>query len=211
MKTILILLLLALPLRAASSYNQTFTVSTQIPDNNIIGIANTRNVATTITRITSLSVSLNISGGWNGDYYAYLSHGSGFAVLLNRPGRSQSSPFGSGSSGFNILLTDSAASDIHTTIPNSGQVTGTYQPDARNTDPASASDNDVRSAFLGTFAGLDANGQWTLFIADVSPGGTGTLQGWTLEIQGIPEPGCGLFAIFGVLLMAGRRSRARGE
>ena len=32
-------------------------------------------------------MTLNLSGGWNGDLYAYLVHNSGFAVLLNRVGR----------------------------------------------------------------------------------------------------------------------------
>jgi subtilisin-like proprotein convertase family protein len=207
MKTILTLLLMALPLHAASSYSQTFTVSTTIPDNNIIGIADSRSVATSITQIAHVSVSLNITGGWNGDFYAYLSHGSGFAILLNRPGRNPAAPYGSGSSGFSVLLADSADSDIHTAIPNSGLVTGTYQPDARNTDPGNAADSDIRSAFLGSFVGLDPNGQWTLFIADVSPGDTGTLQSWTLQIQAIPEPRTVMLAVFGVVLMLGRRGR----
>jgi hypothetical protein len=37
--------------------------------------------------ITDVNVGLQLSGGWNGDLYAYLVHSSGFAVLLNRVGR----------------------------------------------------------------------------------------------------------------------------
>ena len=209
MRTVLPLLLLSLPLEGATTHSGDFVVSTTIPDNSIIGIASSRTVTTPITQITSVSVSLNIIGGWNGDYYAYLSHGGGFSILLNRPGRSPVAPYGSGSSGFNVVLSDSAAFDVHTSIPGSGTVTGTYQPDARNTDPATATDGDVRTAFLDSFTGLDPNGQWTLFIADVSPGATGMLQSWSLEIQGIPEPQTGLLALIGALLTLRRRRIAR--
>jgi hypothetical protein len=42
---------------------------------------------------------------------------------------------------------------------------------------------------LDSFNGLDPNGSWTLYIADVaSGGGFGTLRSWGLEITAIPEP-----------------------
>src|SRR5215210_9531372 len=37
-------------------------------------------------QITSISFTFTTTGGWNGDLYAYLSHGDGFGVLLNRVG-----------------------------------------------------------------------------------------------------------------------------
>jgi len=36
------------------------------------------------------------------------------AVLLNRPGRSDTLPYGYAAAGLNITLSDSAAADIHT-------------------------------------------------------------------------------------------------
>ena len=59
-----------------------------LPDGDPTGVANLQNIVTPITSITDISVSLHISGTCNGDIYATLQHDSGFAVLLNRIGRS---------------------------------------------------------------------------------------------------------------------------
>lgn len=45
----------------------------------------------------TITVTINLTGGWNGDLYAHLVHESGFSVLLNRTGRSLADPDGSGS------------------------------------------------------------------------------------------------------------------
>ena len=57
-----------------------------IPDNDHSGVAFALNFGDAGLNISDLKVSLNISGGWNGDLYAYLSHGSDYTVLLNRVG-----------------------------------------------------------------------------------------------------------------------------
>jgi hypothetical protein len=123
-------------LQAATTITETFTVNTPIPDNSDLGLADYRNIsAPGLTEIESITVGLNFTGGWNGDLYAHLSHSSGFSVLLNRPGRTSGNPDGAGSFGMTILLDDTALSDIHTAIANSGLATGTYQPDARTKLP----------------------------------------------------------------------------
>ena len=55
--------------------------------------------ATNIVSLTSVVISASISGtpdadprAFNGDLYAYLTHGSGFSVLLNRVGRTARRP-----------------------------------------------------------------------------------------------------------------------
>ena len=59
-----------------------------VPDNNFSGWTDTRTVgAIPAGTFTSLSVDLQLSGGWNGDLYAYLVHSSGFSVLLDRVGQ----------------------------------------------------------------------------------------------------------------------------
>lgn len=58
-----------------------------IPDNNPSGVAYALQFTQTGWRITDLTVTFTITGGWNGDLYAYLSHLGGVAVLLNRVGR----------------------------------------------------------------------------------------------------------------------------
>ena len=64
-----------------------------------------------------------------------------------------------------------------------------WQPDARTLDPGMVTDASPRSAFLGSFTGVDPNGQWTLFIADLSAGDVGTLNSWALSFTAVPEPG----------------------
>jgi subtilisin-like proprotein convertase family protein len=183
-------------------------VGTGIPDNDSVGVADNRTVSgTSITSIDLITVTLNITGGWNGDLYAYLVHDTGFSVLLNRPGRTLATPDGSASSGMVVTLEDAAATDIHTGIPMSGgSFTATFQPDGRNVDPLVVLDTTPRTAPLSSFNGLSADGGWTLFVADQSPGSTSTLASWTLNISGIPEPGstalCGVAA---ALLLRRRR------
>src|ERR1019366_9584675 len=65
-------LLLALARSAQADFVQTFTTGFQnggvIPDGSFTGWSDTRNVTVAgLDHITDLSVSLNLSGGWNGD------------------------------------------------------------------------------------------------------------------------------------------------
>lgn len=159
-----------------------------IPDNNPGGVAFSFTVAGGPLVVTNVTVDLTIAGGWNGDLYAYLSHGSGFAVLLNRIGSTAANPGGSGVSGLNVEFSDSYLTDVHTALNN--PLTGDFAPDGRNTNPLTALDTDPRTAFLSSFNGLDPSGNWTLFLADVSPLETSTLQSWSVNIAtAVPEPG----------------------
>src|SRR4029079_4167785 len=80
--------------------------------------------------ISSVTVALNISGGYNGDLYAYLSHDGVLVPLLNRVGVTSGDPFGYSETGFNILLSSSGASDVHfynsfsPAFNGNGQLTG---------------------------------------------------------------------------------------
>jgi subtilisin-like proprotein convertase family protein len=166
-----------------------YSTSLAIPDNNSLGVADTENFTLTgATSISSLQVTLDIAGGWNGDYYAYLRHGSsGFAVLLNRVGVTGSGQFGYGDSGFNVTFSDNAANgDIHSyqnvASFGGGTVTGAWQPDGRNVDPSLITGLTPRTAMLSSFTAMDPNGAWTLFVSDNSPVGIGTLDGWGLSV-----------------------------
>src|SRR5690242_1870037 len=85
-----------------------------IPDGNVTGWSDTRTAnlaadfgplpAGTTTEIVDVNVLLNISGGYNGDLYGYLVHSSGFAVLLNRTGKTGADLIGYSDAGFNITL-----------------------------------------------------------------------------------------------------------
>ncbi len=192
---------------ALAQTNETFTFnsfngasSLPIPDGDASGVSDIRSVSSAITKIGSMTVTLNIAGNFNGDLYVYLSHGTGFSVLLDRVGRSASHPSGYGDSGMNVTLSDVASADIHTyqtsvTLAPGTPLTGTWQPDARTADPTAdltTFDASPRSDFLSSFNGANANGSWTLYLADLQTGGTSALKSWSLNLSTapavVPEP-----------------------
>ena len=150
-----------------------------------------------------LAVSLELVGGWNGDLYAHPVHASGFAVLLNRIGRTSANTVGSGTAALQAVFIDSSAFDIHPGLPANGLLTGTWQPDARTADPELVTHSSPRRAFPGSFAELAPSGRWTLFPADLSPGGTSILTTWSLHLTTVSEPGTGLLTA-GAMLFAFR-------
>ena len=185
-----------------------------IPDGQASGYADFETVSSSIHQIGSIEVSLNIVGNFNGDLYAYLQHGSALSVLLNRPGRTTLNPDGYDDSGFTITLNDFAAQgDIHNYrsvfSPSAGSpLTGAWQPDGRNVDPGTVLNTDSRTAMLSSFNGLDPNGTWTLFVADMAAGGTNMLSSWQLVINPVPEPSPALLLLlggFGAALLLKRR------
>jgi len=188
----------ALTAHAQNFETYTFTTfggqpSLAIADGSGSGVSDLRRLSSSITSIGSLTVSLNISGEFNGDLYAYLRHDSGFSILLNRPGRTADSPSGYGDSGLNITLSDFVTRDIHSyravVTPAAGSpLTGNWQPDGRNVDPTMVLDSTARTATLSSFAGLSASGDWTLFLADMQSGGTSALESWALEVFAVPVP-----------------------
>jgi subtilisin-like proprotein convertase family protein len=180
------------------------SVNTLIPDANPTGLSSDNIVSGLFGGIQNVEVSLDITGGANGDLYAWLSFGDGFAVLLNRVGKDNANPLGYGDAGFDITLSDSAATDIHLYGGNGGnQLTGTWQPDGRETDQMLVVSSDPRTAMLSSFDNLDPNGTWTLFIADGATGYQSTLVSWSIEIVTVPEPTTIQFlATFGGLVAA---------
>ena len=132
-----------------------------------------------------LTVDLSVSGGYNGNLYAYLVAPNGTLVmLLNQPGATISNPFGYGGSGLNVTLSDTAAGSIQTTPETPGSVfSGTFQA----------------AGTLGAVSGSAADGTWTLYFADVAAGGgQPILNGWSLNITAVPEPANLALIIFGV-------------
>lgn len=217
---LLLILSLGLSVRAQTQTNVfTQTLNTALLDGNPNGTNTSIEVENVAGLIIDVSLSLQVTGGFTGDLYAYLSNGTngGFAVLLNRVGSTESNPFGYEDEGFSIVLSDLATLDIHTyaTGGASGLIVGTWQPDGRNIDPQFAIDTDPRTAMLSSFTNQPANGTWTLFIADMGAGGgQSTLVSWgiTLTTQSpVPEPTTGSLLILGVVLfgtvLARRKSR----
>ena len=192
-----------------------------VPDGSTVGLSDRRTIIADFTAVTSVTVSLNIAGGINGDLYVQLTHRSGFTVLLNRVGRTASNPFGYADAGMNIQFQAGAPAvgDIHEyrltlsgseSTPLGGPLTGIWMPDGRAVDPGLSLDTDPRTALLSSFNGLDPNGEWTLFVADVDGGGVSTLRSWGLEVQGVPEPGTSSLILASLCLcFVSARSRRR--
>ena len=203
-------LVLAVARPAQASFVQTFNTGFQnggvIPDDSMTGWSDTRNVVGAPgSPMTGVSVTLSLGGGWNGDLYAYLVHSSGFAVLLNRVGRTGANEAGYGDSSMNLVLNDGAALNIHDV---SGPGAGPYQPDGRNISPLSSGsvfDGTGPTAMLSSFQGLNANGNWTLFLADASGGDVSTVSSWGLSIDtaAVPEPGSLVEGAIAVLFLGG--------
>ncbi len=215
MKTLLCLLtvpvITALPSARAASIVELHEfngLNLGVPDGNPSGTVNVQGVTSNINVIEDISVSLNISGTWSGDLYAYLQHDSGLAVVLNRVGRTVGESFGYDNDGMTITLNDLGTfSDIHSQDSGGGVLSGTFGSDGRTTDPGSVLDTDPRGALLTTFIGGDANGDWVLFVADLSGGDSHTLNSWSMEITGVnvPEPGTLSLFVFGAALLMRRK------
>jgi hypothetical protein len=228
-----LLLTAALTLTLAASaratlYSYTNVINEVIPDGNPVGYSST--IATTGltgnggTSIGNVSVQLNFdnltSDGFIGDLYGYLvfvsDDGSTTqSILLNRVGRTDASGFGYESTATSITLTGNLTGgyvDIHgVSTWTSG---GTYLADGRTVDPDGNFTGATSTAGLDIMNGHNANGTWTLFLADFTEGnGTSTLTSWGLTIDVVPEPTTWALAAFGtlagVVLIARRRTALR--
>lgn len=164
----------------STNWSTGFANAGVVPDNNFSGWSDTRTVgAMPAGPFNSLSVDLHLTGGWNGDLYAYLVHDTGFTVLLNHVGVGVSGvgAFGYGDAGMNVNLASSGTS-IHQYGGNntfSAPPTGSWMTD--NT-----------SGNLASFLSTDPNGTWSLFIADQSGGGVTTVQSWGLQMDIVAVP-----------------------
>ena len=202
-----------------TTYDNSFSSSgfangDNIPVGNLSGWSDSETLSGESGHITSISVNLDITGGYNGSLYAYLTYDNVIVTLLNRVGVGSTTPtssaFGYGDSGFDITLSSSAANNVHfyQNIPShningDGQLTGTWQPDGSAISPLSAPssfDTSPGAQTLNSFTGLNPNGTWTLYVVDaVSGGGQSEIESYALDITTVPEPRGLLFA--GLLLL----------
>jgi MYXO-CTERM domain-containing protein len=202
-------------LMAQTVMSTNFTVNANVPQGSTSGLASTETInfssVPNFNSIVDLTVTLDISGGFNGGYYAYLVNNTGgFAILLNEPGTTAGNSLGYADSGFNITLSDTAANgDIHlyqtVSNPGGGVLTGTWAPDGRNVNPATVVDTDPRTALLSSFIGTNPSGQWTLFLANLDYGEQGELVSWGMTVTAVPEPPSGVLAMLGLGVFFGMR------
>jgi subtilisin-like proprotein convertase family protein len=200
---LIVALLTAPAVASAQVFNYSFPgINAAIPDGDSSGLVNAQSiVASPNLTIADLTVTLSISGtglgGFNGDLFVTLQHDDGFSILLNRAGARGGTAFGYGDSGLNVTFDDAAIGDVHNyrqvlnddhATPITGNLTGTWSPDARSADPGVVLDTSTRNAFLNSFDGVPVGGTWSLFVTDLSTGGTQQLDSWGLQIVAVPEP-----------------------
>jgi len=194
-------LVLFLALQALSGRSQSLTTSltnstvTAIPDGNPVGVMEQFNVSGVGGSVSNVQVTLDITGGFNGDLYAYLVSPQGqLVVLLNRPGVTSINPFGYGDAGMNITLDGLAGNNIHDygSVPGYSLSGTTWAADGRNVNPLAAGSilyGTPTTANLSLFQNTDPNGVWTFFIADLGAGGgSASLNNVVLTIMTVPEP-----------------------
>ena len=214
-------LLLALTVRAGIIYSPANNVNLTVNDGDPIGHTLTATVSGYLPTIIDVRVTLNIEGvdggGWNGDLYCYLTYNGTLVPLLNRVGVQTGDAFGYGTIGMNVTLAGDPGGydDIHwTEFPTSG---GTYAPDGREISPgmppSSAPDFDADGTIgFSAYNGMDPNGTWTLFIADMAGGDQLKLVSWSLQITAVPEPvnvALGVFGSVFLVVAVGRHQRVR--
>lgn len=193
-----------------------FDVNTVVPDNDPLGVQDTQTLSGFDGVIQSVYVQITITGitpdyAYNGDYYVTLQHSSGYAVLLNGSGITATDPLGYDNNGFNIVFA-LGGNDIHLyqnfapSFDGNGSLTGTWGVDGRNVDPDLVLDTSPRTDMLASFTGIDPNGEWTIFVADMNQNGTAVFESWGLDVTVVPEPSTALlFVIGGIVVWMGRR------
>jgi len=198
--TITTVLLTTVMAPATLSYvNQTLTYGVGsggllIPDGSPVGVASQMNFTanTSGNQMINVTVGLNVSGGYDGNLYAYLISPTGtLVVLMDHPG---SAPFYAAGRGMNLTLADSGINgSIQSATETAGvQLTGTYSAVGSLSSIAAPGGND------GT-----GNGTWTLFFADLTRGGGQSyLDSWTLNLTVVPEPVTLALGLFVAMLLA---------
>lgn len=196
------------------------TLNLDIPDDaTLVSNSLTVSGAPSLTNGVSVGVQLNITGGYNGDLYAYLVYDDVTVVLLNRIGLTEAHPYGAAGEGMNVTLVDGSP-DIHQA--GDTVLTGVWSPDGRLISPLSSGaefDAAPRDYQLSQLAGYNPNGVWELFLADMESGAQSRLVNWSLlignpPIVAVPEPGilqlfvCGALIVVYVYWRKRRRSQA---
>jgi hypothetical protein len=188
--------------RADLAFTRVITVGQLVPDGGELANAHTLSLGGGLVTDVNVGLVLAAPAGnaaWAGDYYAAVGHSTGYAVLLNRIGKTSTDEtepafYGSGANGVNVTFDDSASPDVHDAPYNPAlasppALTGTWQPDARTDDPALVTDASSRSAFLSSFNDTSTDGEWRLLVADDSPSGVARLASWSLALTFTPGSG----------------------
>lgn len=208
------LMVLALAGAASATIVMTddWNIGQVITDGNPVGMTVSQTFSGLDTSaINDVSVRLNLTGGYNGDLYGYLVLQSAdsstmTAILLNQIGPGA---YGNSGSTINVTLSGNVDGGGSVYLGDIGSVAGTGNV---TTDVGQNYTPDGNATALGVFNTHNANGTWTLFLADLSAGSQSTLVSWGLDISVVPEPTTWASMIFvtlvGVYALVRRMRRA---
>ncbi len=158
----------ALQLFAAVTESST-NVPLAIPDNG--NVNSTLNFSVNGT-ISDVNLAVNITHTWNDDIELRLTSPSVAVQLLWQD---------CGGSGDNLDMTLDQDAAALSTCPTTGPITGSLRPtDGTGAGPVAASGS------FDAFDGSSSGGVWTLNVTDDSAICTGTLNAWSLTIDGSP-------------------------
>ena len=185
--------------------SKTVTVDQNIPDRGQIVSSLTWSDHSGLATITDVNVGLSLSSASGstmrlGQMYATVTFGTAseserVAVLLNREGVSSSSAFGSSLSSLNVVLDDSAPTNIY----NLTTSTGTYQADGRiGVNPygtrVAYSANQITAGLSALNGDWLSSSIWSLLVADTQAGNAAKLNSWSLRVEGL-APSSGTFEV----------------
>ncbi len=125
--------------------------------------------------IGDLNVGVTITHTWVGDLTVTLSHGGTTVTLIDRPGV-PASGFGCGESNFAGIILDDEGTG--------GNIESQCAPNL--TSPPNYTPNNALSAFDG----MDSAGDWTITVFDSATPDPGTLDAWSLHIDGLGSNPC---------------------
>lgn len=195
---------------SAQTYTGTFN-SAPIPDSDPAGAKFVVNVPDSFS-IADLNVGLGITHTWQGDLVITIEHNGTTVDLLNRAGDGTGGGFGfsadnlgDAASGALFYLDDEGASAYDTGAPT-GYGDGTVvDPGIDNVTGNWKPFGAAGISALSAFDGMDAAGNWSIFITDNAGGDTGTVETISLEFTAVPAPAS--LALLGLGGLAATRRR----
>lgn len=164
--------------------------------------------------ITDIDVTIGMSHTWIGDLTIKLvSPGGTVLTLLSRPGFAEPADDGTGCCGDSSNLAFAWPITYDDASPNDAELMGAGIFSAEVVgDPANGTPNNYfpnpgagPGVALADFNGLNALGNWTLYIGDGVGGDVGILDAWSMTITTIPAPGA--LALLGMAGLVSRRRR----
>ena len=178
-------------LHTVGGVNQTIPDRGQYVSMSLLDLANAGVESITDVNVNLSLSSLNESSPMRlGQIYASLTYGVASeeertAVLLNRPGVSNSDAFGSSLSSLNVTFDDSAATNIF----NVASATGTYQADGRlGVNPYGSrvayNPSNVNAGLSALNGSLLQSQKLSLLVADTRQGAVAKLDSWGVKIKG---------------------------